>query len=68
MGDRRGAYRFFVGKREGKRPLERPWRRWKYNIKMYVKKVGWGTWTGLILLRVGRHCCLLWMHKMQGIS
>jgi hypothetical protein len=28
MGDTRNAYRILVGKREGKRPLGRPRRRW----------------------------------------
>jgi hypothetical protein len=30
----RGAYRIFVGKREGKRQFGRPRHRWKDNIKM----------------------------------
>jgi hypothetical protein len=34
MGERRGVYRVLVGKPEGKRPLGRPRRRWKDNIKM----------------------------------
>jgi hypothetical protein len=34
MGERRGAYRALVGKTEGRRPLERPRRRWENNIKM----------------------------------
>jgi hypothetical protein len=34
--ERRGAYRALVGKPEGRRPLERPRRRWKDNIKMYL--------------------------------
>jgi hypothetical protein len=33
-GERRGAYRALVGKREGRRPFERPRRRWEDNIKM----------------------------------
>jgi hypothetical protein len=41
MGDRRGAYSVFVGKREGERPLGRPKRRWEDNIKMALQKVGW---------------------------
>jgi len=34
MGERRGAYRTLVVKRKGKRPLGRPRRGWKNNIKM----------------------------------
>jgi hypothetical protein len=29
MGEMRNAYYIFVGKLEGKRPLERPWHRWE---------------------------------------
>ena len=32
--NRRGAYRIFVGKREGKRPFGRRRHRWEDNIKM----------------------------------
>ena len=52
MGESIGAYRVFVGKPEGKRPLGRPRHRWEGNIKMVLQEVGWGTWTGLIWLRV----------------
>jgi len=34
MGERRGVYRVFVVKPEGKRPLGRPRHRWEDNIKM----------------------------------
>jgi len=38
-----------VGKPEGRRPLGRPRRRWKNNIKMYLQDVGWGTeWIDLV--------------------
>jgi hypothetical protein len=53
MGERRGAYRALVGKPEGKRPLGRPRRRWKDNIKMDLREVASGAWTGLIWLRIG---------------
>jgi hypothetical protein len=43
----------FGGETLGKRPLERPRHRWEDNIKMYLKEVGWGAWTGLIWLRIG---------------
>jgi hypothetical protein len=32
--------------------LGRPRSRWKNNIKMNLKKVGWGGWTGLMWLRI----------------
>ena len=42
-GDRRDVYRVLVRKREGKRPVERPRRRWEDNIKMDLLEVGcWG--------------------------
>jgi hypothetical protein len=48
MGERRGVYRVFVGKPEGKRPLGRPRLRRKGHVKMYLPVVGSGSWTGLI--------------------
>jgi hypothetical protein len=39
--ERVGAYRVLVGKPEGKRPLGRPRRRWKDDIKMDLQVVGW---------------------------
>jgi hypothetical protein len=42
-----------VGKPEGRRPLERPRRRWEDNIKMDLRGVGWGAWTGSIWLKIG---------------
>jgi hypothetical protein len=42
MGERRGAYRALVGKREGRSPLERPRHRWEDNIKMDLREIGWG--------------------------
>jgi len=40
MGEGRGVHRVLVGKREGKRPLGRPRRRWEDNIKMDLQEVG----------------------------
>ena len=37
-----GVYRVLVGKPEGKRPLGRPRRRWKDNIKTDLQEVGGG--------------------------
>jgi hypothetical protein len=42
IGERKGAYRVFVGKSEKKRPLRRPRCRWEDNIKMNLQEVGWG--------------------------
>jgi hypothetical protein len=36
----RGVFRVLVGRPEGKRPLERPRRRWEYNIKMDLGEIG----------------------------
>jgi hypothetical protein len=49
MGEKRNAYRLLVGKPEGRRPLERPRRRWLDNIKIDLVDVGWGDvdWIGL---------------------
>jgi hypothetical protein len=38
-GGKKNAYRLLVGKREGKRPLGRPIRRWVDNIRMYLAEV-----------------------------
>jgi PAS domain-containing protein len=38
---KRNAYRILVGNADGKRPLERPRRRWVDNIKMDLRKIGW---------------------------
>jgi hypothetical protein len=53
MGERRDAYRALVGKPEGRRPLGRHRRRWEDNIKMDLREVRWGAWTGSIWLRIG---------------
>jgi hypothetical protein len=45
MGERRGEYRVWVEKPEGRRPLGRPRYRWENNIKMDLQEVEWGTWT-----------------------
>jgi hypothetical protein len=38
-GEKKNAYRLFVGKPEGKRPLGRPRRRWVDNIRMDLGEV-----------------------------
>jgi hypothetical protein len=41
IGEKRNAYRIWMGNPEGKRPLGRPRRRWVDNIKMDLRKTGW---------------------------
>jgi hypothetical protein len=41
-GEKRNAYRILMRKPEGKRPLGRPRRRWKDNIRMDLREIGWG--------------------------
>jgi hypothetical protein len=41
-GKNRGAYGALVGKPERRRLLGRRRRRWKDNIKMDIREVGWG--------------------------
>jgi hypothetical protein len=50
MGESRGVYRVLVGKPEG---IGRPRRKGEDNIKMDIQELGWGSWTGLIWLRIG---------------
>jgi hypothetical protein len=42
MGEKRNTYRVLVGKSEGERPLRRPRRMWKDDIKMDFQEIGWG--------------------------
>jgi hypothetical protein len=42
IGAERNVYKVLVGKTEGKRPLERPWRRWENGIRMDLRKIGLG--------------------------
>ena len=53
MEEGRGVHKVLVGKHEGKRPLGRPRRRWKDNIKMDLEEVGkgCGDWMELTLDR-----------------
>ena len=49
----RGVHKVLVGKPEGKRPLERPRRRWEDNIKMDFRKWEGIVGTGWSWLRIG---------------
>jgi hypothetical protein len=39
IGEVRGAHNILVGRREGRRPLGRPRRRWEDNIKMDLREI-----------------------------
>ena len=41
-GEKRGVYRFLVGKPEGNRPFGKPRRRWEDDINMDLQEVGRG--------------------------
>jgi hypothetical protein len=49
MGEVRGAYNILVGRPEGRRPLGRPRRRWKENIEMDLREIGFGVVDGIHL-------------------
>jgi hypothetical protein len=53
LGEGRNVYRVSVRNPKGKRPLERPRRRWEDGIKMELREIGWGVWSGFTLLRIG---------------
>jgi hypothetical protein len=55
-GEGRNVCRVLVGKPEGKRPFERPRRRWEDGIKMNIREIGWGMWSGFTKLRIGIVC------------
>jgi len=61
MGKMRGVYRVFVGKPEGKRPLGRPRRRWKDNIKMDHQEIGFGGMGWIELAQDRDRWRALWM-------
>jgi len=53
MGKGRGVYRVLVGRPEGKRPLERPRRRWGIILRWIFKKWEGVGRTGWSWLRIG---------------
>jgi hypothetical protein len=46
MGRERKMYRVLVGNSEGKGLPGRPRRRWKDGIRMDLRKIFWGVWSG----------------------
>ena len=59
MEQRRGAQTGLVGKLDRIRPLGRPRGIWEDNVKIKLREVEWGLWTGLIWLRIGTGGVLL---------
>jgi hypothetical protein len=53
MGEGTNVYRGLVGKFEGKIPLGRPRRRCEDGVKMDLREIGSGVWSGFTLLRIG---------------
>ena len=75
MGEGRGGHRVLMGKREGKRPMGRPRRRWEDSIKMDLQEVGGGSgdWMELVQDRDRWRALVntvmnLRVPKMRGIS
>jgi hypothetical protein len=52
-GEGKNLYRVLVGKHGGKRPPERTRRRWEDGIKMDLREIGWGVWSGFIWRKMG---------------
>jgi hypothetical protein len=59
MREERRSYKVLVGKPEGKRQLGRPRRRWEDEIRMNLRDIGWGVWSGFSWLRIGTDVGLL---------
>ena len=53
MGEKRGVYRGLVGKPGRKRPLGRTRCRWEDNMKMLLRNLDVGVWTGSSSFRTG---------------
>jgi hypothetical protein len=53
MGEGRNVYRVLVRNPQEKRPFERPRRRWEDGIRMDLREVGLGVWSGFTWLRIG---------------
>jgi hypothetical protein len=73
IGEIRGAFKVLVGIGEGRRPLEKPRRRWKDNVIMCLKEVEWWSmgWTDQDRDTWRNHVNAMMnlrVHKMRGIS
>jgi hypothetical protein len=59
MGQDGKVYKVLVRKTKGKRPLERPRRRWEDGIRVDLRKTDWGWWIGFDWLIIGTGDLLL---------
>ena len=59
---------YWWGNLRGKKSLGRPRRRCEDNIKVDLQEVGWGTWTGLIWLRIGTGGGLLFKYGNEPLG
>jgi hypothetical protein len=53
MGEEKKVYKVLVRKPEGRRPLERPWRRWEDGIRMHLMETGLGSVDWIRLAQYG---------------
>jgi hypothetical protein len=53
MGEGRNMYRVLVVKPEGKRLIGRRRHGWEDGIRMDLREIGWGVWSGFTWLRIG---------------
>jgi hypothetical protein len=71
MKSKRNAYILFVGKLEGKRPLERYRRKWENNIKVDIKNVKFEGLNLFYLVVEYRNQCIALVayteHEIRGI-
>jgi hypothetical protein len=67
MGVGRGVYRVLVGRREGKRPLGRPRRKWEDSIRIDLRDIGIdeANWIQLAQDRIQWRACVNTVMKLQ---
>jgi hypothetical protein len=53
VGEGRNMYRILMGNPEGKKALERPRLRWQVGVRLNLREICWGMWSGFTWLRIG---------------
>jgi hypothetical protein len=59
IGEERKVYKVLVGNRKGKRSLGRLRHRWEDEIRMDLREIGCGAWSGSSWVRIGTNGGLL---------